>query len=212
MKASTKRNEKLRIIVLAMTLGCTLLAVGKLAIAPPGEKRQEMVFPNGAIPLSGWNYRESRNLQEPDGKLYRYEEGDRVLEIEMRQIAYTDGNIEHYWQRYKDLTPSFRVKQQENVGLYILFMVEERAYLSSCINPSGPSTATVEQFRHNRNTHDLQWHRIVLWMLGRSDLRQWNCLWVNVSILLEDVSQEEIDLKLEKAWFEWYNWWESRYP
>ena len=210
MKLSAKRTKKLRIAGLAMTLGCTVFAVGKLAIAPPAEKAREIVFPDGAISLSGWSYRESRYLEEPEGKFYRYEEGDRILEIEMRYITYTDGNLKKYLQTHKKIDTLLSIKQQPDIGFYGLFANEEKAYLTSCLNPRGPSTVTAAQFSHNRNTYDLQWHRILWWMLGRSDLRQWNCLWVNLSIPLDGFSQEETYSILEQSWLEWYNWWVLR--
>lgn len=209
MKLAADIGYKLRIVGLMVTLGCTLFTIGKLAIEPPKEKQQAIAFPAAVIPLSGWDYRGSDRLQDPDGKVYRYGGGDRLLEIEMRQINHTDGNIDKYLQTYKDIQPLLMVKQQSEIGFYGLFIDSGNAYLSSCINPRGENTVTAEQFTRNRNTYDLQWNRVLSWLLGISNLREWDCLWVNLSIPLDDYSQEHTYLKLEKAWFESYDFWVS---
>ncbi|MDJ1184683.1 cyanoexosortase A system-associated protein [Roseofilum casamattae] len=212
MNELSKIRDRLRIVGLAITLGFTWFTFSKLLVKPIPEKQEDIVFPATVISLSGWNYRGSDGLHDPDleGKVYRYRQGDRVLEIEMRQITYADGNIDNYLQKYHNIKPLLTVKQEPEVGFYSLFVDSEKAYLSSCINLHGESTVTAEQFAHNRNTDDLQLHRILSWLLGQSDLRDWRCLWVNLSIPLDNYSQEETYLRLEQAWFKWYNWWKLR--
>lgn len=198
---------RLRIFGLIVTLGLTLFAIGKLVLEPPREKQQPIAFPVPPISLSGWDYWDSRYLQDAAGKIYKYGEGDRLLKIEIRQINHTDGHVENYLKNYKNIDPLLTIKQESGIGFYGLFVEGGNAYLSSCINPRGESTVTADRFIRNRNTYDLQWNRILSWLLGRSDLREWRCLWVNLSMPLDGADREDIYTILEKIWFEWYRWW-----
>ncbi|MBP0011602.1 MAG: cyanoexosortase A system-associated protein [Roseofilum sp. SBFL] len=155
--------------------------------------------------LVEWSYRGSDALNDPPGRVYRYREdrdGDRHLTVEIRYLTHTDGNIATYFQRYYNIQTTFNIKHQEKTGFYSLFSQDRTTYLSSCIDVHGNTTVTTEQFAHNRNTQDLEFRRILSWLLGQSDLRQWNCLWIILSLPLNSDIPGENYTNLERIWLE----------
>jgi len=121
-------------------------------------------------------------------------------------------DIQSFLDNDPSTIPSHRVSpnihRQPSIGFYHLFTHQHRAYLSSCINSRGGSTVTVSQFRHNRNTYDfLDWRlkeRVTLWLQGqgKASVRDRRCLWVGLSVLLNNSSLEATYQNLEKAWYQ----------
>ena len=115
---------------------------------------------------------------------------------------------------------NLHVRYTESIGYYALFVDQERAYLSACINPRGGSTLTREQFMNNRNNYDITRDRIVSYLIGITDLRDIRCLFTIISVPLENkqignFNNNSLDVsyqKLEKAWSDWYNKWEDNFP
>jgi cyanosortase A-associated protein len=83
--------------------------------------------------------------------------------------------------------------------------LSKRAYLDACINSRGGSTFTEEQFRANRIQYDVQFNRLLPWLLGQQELRDQRCLWTHLSIPLNQSSPESSYHILENAWFSWYS-------
>lgn len=208
--------------------------IGKRTITP-------FVFPS-VVPLPQWQLVASQPLEiktvdrPPFGKLdlpgiqYRYVQNGlhassregapsspAPLDIKMRYEVETDGDGKRF---IKDNTaiqfslnqPSMVVREHEGLGFYGMFVYEKRAYLNACINPRGGSTFTQEQFTYNRIHYDLQFERLIFWLLGQQGLRDNRCLWTHLSIPLNQSSPESAYVTLEKAWFSWYDWWHRRFP
>jgi cyanosortase A-associated protein len=219
-------EKTLRISLLAITFSSVLLVLGKLIFYPTVASRRlpPFTFP-ASVPLPEWQLLASSSLdnqintstKEIPGRHYRYIQKDLPLDIEMRYLIDTDGDVDAFIKKYTIHSSSepknfVVLHQQKGVGFYSLFIQEKRAYLSACINPRGGSTVTGKQFRQNRNAYDLNFNRILLWLVAREPLRDERCLWTHLSAPLQNSSQKDTYVILEKAWLSWYQWWSSRFP
>ena len=181
-------------------------------------------FPTN-ISLFPWKLIETNPVQtvtEPktiNGRQYEYLYKEQKLQIETRYEPYTDGNVSRLLVVYTPIeaaTVNLNLRYQENMGYYTLFADADKLYLSACINSSGDSTVTEQQFIRNRYGNDLNPQRIFWWILGQNDLLDVSCLWTLISTPLDPEvrdSSEELTQKikiLEAAWFDWYGWWQTR--
>lgn len=145
------------------------------------------------------------------GKHYRYRQDDKLLDIEMRYFANTNGDLKSFITSQTGELSS--VLKNSKVGFYSLYADRDKAYLSACINPRGVSTVTSDRFNRNLMIHDTRLNNILPWLLGRSEFRDKRCLWAHLSMPLErKISSEETYKTLETVWFDWHNWWRSHYP
>ena len=229
-------KQRLRTSVLCITCFWVFVAFGKLILFPSAARQfapAAFEFPT-AVPLSGWQLSAARPLEhEPNNqkarqnllssKLYRYEpntseQNASPLQIEMRYTVDTSGNVLGFLRNYTSVSlasvqPSLRdERHREGMGYYLVFVDQQRAYLTSCINPRGESTVTLPQFRHNRYTYDMRADRIFDWLLSAEGIRDDRCLWVNMSTPLEKNLPQAAYSRLENAWSSWYHWWQPRFP
>lgn len=219
--------EKLRLSLLAVIFGSVFFVLGRTILTPTAGNSSTVtsfVFPT-AVPLPKWQPTASRPLAAritespdyPSGRLYQYIQNNLPLDIEMRYVANTNGDVKYFIHQYSSTSPppgqlSLVSRQQEGVGFYNLFAYQQRAYLSSCINSRGGSTITESQFKLNRYTYDIQLSRLLGWALGQTNLVDGRCLWVHLSVPLKNSSPEDAYQTLEKVWFDWYQWWHPRFP
>ena len=135
----------------------------------------------------------------------------------MRYMIGSLGDIHDYFKnhsyiRLQDTQLLQNLRQHKGVGFYSLFVHQGRSHLSACINPHGGSTVTSAQFIANRHTYDLQPQRLLLWVLGKESLLDRRCVRVHLSMSSTQVPVETNYSVLEQAWFNWYQWWNSRFP
>jgi len=219
-------GKTLRVSLLAITFSSVLLVLGKLILYPTVASRRvtPFTFP-ASVPLPEWKFLASSSLdnqintsaKEISGRYYRYIQKDFPLDIEMRYLIDTDGDVDAFIKKHAGHSSSepknfVVLHQQKGIGFYSLFIQEKRAYLSACINPRGGSTVTGKQFRQNRNAYDLNFNRILLWLVGQDPLRDERCLWTLLSAPLQNSSAQDTYVILEKAWLSWYQWWSPRFP
>ena len=222
--------EKVRILLLAGIFGSVFFFLGRVILVPTAGKVQAttFVFPT-VVPLPEWQLKNSRPLNSPiaenpnslSGWHYQYSRNDLTLDIEMRYLVNTDGDVKSFIQNYSSIPPSYNrslvLRQQSGIGFYSLFADRQQAYLSTCINSRGGSTVTDMQFRQNRHTYDNIYDmrfkdRLIPWLQGRVSIRDMRCVWAHLSIPLKNSSPENAYQTLEKAWFSWYKWWHPRFP
>lgn len=222
--------KKVRIVLLAGIFSSVLFFLGRVILVPTADKVKatSFVFPT-AVPLPEWQIKNSSPLTSPiaqnpnslSGWHYQYSRNDITLDIEMRYLVNTDGDVKSFLQNYFSTPPSpirsMVLRQQPGVGFYSLFVAQQQAYLSTCINPRGGSTVTDSQFRQNRYTYDNIYDmdfkdRLLPWLQGRVSIRDMRCVWAHLSIPLKHSSPENAYQTLEKAWFSWYKWWHPRFP
>lgn len=217
-------------ILLALTFVGVFFTIGKFILDPSAGNRAvtPFAFPS-VVPLPGWQILESRPQAEPiashthsyeallANQKYLYQRNDHRLEIEMGYVVGTLGRLHDYLR--DDTSDQLQgdrllqnLRQQKGVGFYSLFVYQGRAHLAACINPHGGSTVTKGQFLINRYTYDFQPQRLVAWLLGKESLLDRRCLWVDLSLSLNQVPAKTTYLVLEQAWYFWYRWWNSRFP
>ncbi|MDJ0595141.1 MAG: cyanoexosortase A system-associated protein [Pleurocapsa sp. MO_226.B13] len=215
-----------RTILLIATAIAVALTLGKSIIAPEVQSFQvaDYTFPE-SLPLPQWKFSFSKpvnpNLVRSPasisgkfmaGKHYRYRQNERYLEIEMRYLVDTNGDLKSFiTSQTGELSPGLR--QDSEGGFYSLYADEDKAYLNACINPHGVSTVTSDQFNRNLTIHNTRIENILPWLLGQAEFRDKRCLWAHLSLPLDrDVSLDETYRRLETVWSDWYGWWRSHFP
>jgi cyanosortase A-associated protein len=199
-----------------------LFVLVKLILFPPSSQSAVTPFVfSTTVVLPQWQFLDSVPLKITDdptflaSRRYRYQQNRISLNIDMHYINPSSGDVKDFLKKHifsQEATASFLLRQKSGVGSHALFTYQEKAFLSSCINPRGGSTVTFDQFRENRNTYDMQPDRILLWLLGLKELRDFRCMWNVLSVPLMTAKPEEVYPILESAWFSWYSWWEPRFP
>ncbi|NJM68569.1 MAG: cyanoexosortase A system-associated protein [Acaryochloris sp. RU_4_1] len=177
------------------------------------EAARTFVFPTG-IPLPGWQPSGSEELNEPSGHIYRYGKDGHQLDLQMYYVIDANTN-QKYFRQYDPTSTdvSTTIIQRENQqGFYRLSTEKNRAYLRACIDPQGRSTITYDQFIRNRYVNDLQFRRILPWILGQVTLRDHRCLWTHLSVPIQGTSPDPAYEILEVAWVPWQRWWKSHFP
>lgn len=222
--------KKLRLPVLIITFTSAVFVFGRTITDPEIGKRTatRFIFPS-VVPLPQWQSLPGKPLpnqtveQLPYGKLvlpgmhYRYQQNGIPLDIKMRYEINASGDVKQLIEMHTDVRflPNQSqpiIRERKPLGYYGVFVYKQQAYLGACINPSGGSTFTSAQFDYNRIHYDLQFQRLLLWLLGRQELRDNRCLWTHLSIPLNQSSPESAYSVLEQAWFSWYKWWQTRFP
>ena len=150
------------------------------------------------------------------GKHYSYLKNGIPLEIEIRYVVGTTGNVSRFIEEQTTIPP--KVFEKENlhhvkgIGFYTLFIHQDRVHLSTCINSRGGSTVTLRQFFHNRYIHDFKYSIFLSWLLGKESPRDLRCLWTHLSTPVNELEPEAAYRILKTSWLDWYHWWQPRFP
>ncbi|OUL24412.1 cyanoexosortase A system-associated protein [Nostoc sp. RF31YmG] len=214
--------KQTRISLLALTFVTGLLVTGKVILLPSLDKPKinAFTFPE-AVPLAQWQLSLSAPLKTLNGehpelvaqKHYRYIENNLPVDIEMRYLQNLyNTDVNFLVEQYTSIKSSATLRQKEGIGYYGLGIDQQRAYLSACINPRGGSTFTHAQFRNNRYMNDVRFERLLPLLKGEEPLLDKRCLWVHMSIPVQNSSPEAVYQVLENIWFSWYKWWQPRFP
>lgn len=186
------------------------------------QKVAQFVFPE-TISLREWQQEASPAKdsqiavfpEEVSRKDYYYIQNNLLLNIQMRYLAHSNGDVQRLVKEYakldsRQLAPIIR--HQAGIGFYGLFVHQEQAALSACINPQGGSTFSAKQFLQNQIRLDILKSRFPAWLLAGEKLRDRRCLWVKLAVPLKESSPQDTYATLERAWFNWYRWWRPRFP
>lgn len=217
--------SRLQTGLFAVLYGGVLLVLSKSLLYPATVQlsQSSFQFPK-TVHLSGWQTlpgQPLKNLSQAaslhSGYAYRYAQPGLALEITMRYLIGTDGDLKTLLNRYQSGTMNLNfspssLRERAGIGHYLVYTHQGKAYLSSCINPAGGSTVTGIQFQQNRHAYDLRLDRLLPWLLGQADLQDQRCLWANLTLPLQQLEPERAYQILETAWFSWYGWWQSRFP
>lgn len=190
-------NLQLRSSVVAIALVGVVFVLGKSILTSPKTSRTvtPFTFPQ-TVRLPGWQFLGSRSLanqvnsaSEPTyvtlaEKNYRYTKNELPLDIEMRYIVGNPGDVESYIRNHTSILPSTSsgtpiLHQQKRVGFHWHLIHQERTYLSTCINPHGVSTVTIQQFRQSRITSGALFSHLLPVLLGQESLWDERCLWTH---------------------------------
>lgn len=222
--------KQLRIPILILTAINLVLIFGRSIIDPNIGERKVTPFEFPAtVPLPQWQLVGSQPLRSeianrpPVGKVvlpsrrYYYQRDRLPLNIRMRYEIETEGEVKQYIAeqagiRFAFDRPALLIRQHAQLGSYGLFVHQQHAYLSACINSRGGSTFTKAEFESNRLLYDVQLNRIIPWLLAQQPLTDKRCLWTHLSVPLNQSSLELAYAILETAWFDWFEWWQPRFP
>lgn len=214
---------------LATTCAGVCLVTAYSCIEPTAGNRQaaSFIFPD-SVPLNSWQPTATESLTNERTEIennqdfikssrgYTYIKDGIPLMVEMRYLVGTRGDISNLIEEQTAIPPEILKKAEEQklegVGFHSLFVYQDRAYLSSCINPSGSSTVTGKQFSQNLYAHNLNHTVLLAWLLGKASIRDRRCLWAHFSTPVTESEPEQAYQILEKAWQEWYRWWQPRFP
>jgi len=103
--------------------------------------------------------------------------------------------IQQYFN-FKSKPENIKITEDSSIGSYGLFTKDNSAYLSTCIHPEGKTAFTKQQFSELANYNIRS--RIFPWILGLSDLRDWRCFWVNMSVNLDGIDEGKASKLLQK--------------
>ncbi|OKH37898.1 cyanoexosortase A system-associated protein [[Phormidium ambiguum] IAM M-71] len=207
--------ERTRLIVLISIFSAVVGVLVKSILFPTPSKIATSFYLPEIVPLDGWQSLPSFPLLDSSsisGRRYQYINNNLRLDIEMRYFVNTSGEVRNFIKSYESISASPQIKQKEGIGFYGMFTHQDRAYLSACINPHGFSTFTARQFKQNRNLYDVQFNRLLPWLLGQENLKDERCLWTYLSIPVKSSPPEVAYQNLENIWFSWYKWWSPRFP
>lgn len=223
-------KHSLRIPLLATTwIGMMLAAVYLVCV--PNRGRATYAFPD-KLAIKGWQQFSAqpvgaqlvKDITADDnnsdfvlsGKQYRYRHNNQEVDVQMRYIVSTQGDIENYLKKFTEITQvkdiQKNIRSEDGIGYYLLLTDNNQAHLTACINPRGGSTVTQAQFLHNRNNYDFTSNRIVPWLLGTAILKDNRCLWVQLSTPLNGDNSESAYRMLESVWAAKYTAWRSQFP
>lgn len=212
--------------LLIIQLGIVGLVLGKLVVFPTQEQRKShtpIVFPAN-VPLEQWQQVETNPISDGlipkseyfigdniGGQSYSYVAGDRSLEIKMRYLVDTNGDLKSYVKNYTGNIAPF-LYEQANIGSYAMYPYEDKIYLTSCINPQGKTSISSDRFRNNSLRHSFNLRRILAWLTSQNGIVDRRCLWAYLSMPLDGDYPQDVDPLLEEAWFDWHQWWSQNYP
>lgn len=196
------KNDRFKLIYVCVLTAGTIAVLIKAHFYPNKPIRTAFEIPQN-LELPDWSLKSSRVINDnqstfQSGKNYQYQQKQNTIDIEIRHIINTDGDVRDYLQVYQSIALTQPPTLQNKNGFYGVFTHQNRTYLSACINPKGESTFTGVQFARNRNLFDIRPDRIALWLFSSTSLRDERCLWVQLSTTNRD---REL---LEKTWFTLY--------
>ena len=223
-----KTLQTLRLGILAANV---LLLVGVTAavfLNPNVGNLQDYEFPE-TLNLRGWKLEGSEALdpvEKPEyegssyraGRHYRYRQGGIPLDIEIRYVTETLGGVDLFTREHERFTAkadeeeiTARIRQRAESGHFAEITYGGYAYISTCINPRGLSSATPEQFARNQELYDTVLERVIPWFLGRERWQDDRCLWTLMYKPLGD-DPEGAQSRLESAWQDWFQLWQGNFP
>jgi len=225
-------TSQLRLRLLRLTCLSVFLALSKLMLDPAAGQHPFAPFSfSQVIPLSGWQLVESQALgdrrsnsprydQVITGQRYYYQQKNsqnnqknRQLIITVRYVVHTEGNVLQLIKDQEAIMPSTApIQVTTSMGVYSRLTVNDQTHVTSCINPRGGNTVTPEQFLHNRYTYDGQIDRLLSWSIGRNDLLDKRCLWVDLTLSAQGQTSDQIAADLEQLWRDRVIAWQSQFP
>lgn len=135
------------------------------------------------------------------GQVYKDRQNQTEIAISMRYEINSDGEVTKLIPKNTSIPldkihNDLLIRSKPNIGHYGVFIYQEKAHLTTCINPVGLSTFTKVQFNANVNQNSLTFQ----------SPRDRRCFWLNISIPLKTVNNSP-DLayqNLENLYEIWY--------
>jgi cyanosortase A-associated protein len=214
----------LRLPCLVAVLSGSVVALG-VGMKTPLQPRPAIAlysFP-ATIPLAGWQPVDHYPLTSPEDKkltpiasqAYQYQGNGKTLTIEMRYLTATKGDVTQFMRWYSKIPDSVatEVHQQPGKGSYVFLTYQNKAYLSSCINPQGQSTATGRQYLQSKVISGINPKQLLGWLVAKDTLFDQRCLWSHLSLPVKSPADlEATHGLLRETWGLWYDWWQTNFP
>ncbi len=207
--------------------GITITGLTVATIMTPQIGRREiepLQFPS-QITLSDWNQQNNIPLvQNPEtnfqqdrlrsGQQYHYQQQQDQVTVALRFSSPTVGRVEKYIkqtykQGFEKAYQQGSTKYLSNFGHYRLFTNQDKAYLSTCLTPTGESTVEFSNYVNKANRNVFDWQTLIPRLLGKQSLRERRCLWVHLSTPLNQDSPETSYRLLESVFQQGYSKWQS---
>lgn len=211
-----------------LCLGITL-TLGNLLIDPMAGQRQYaavtlppvlLLANSQLIQSQSIQIRQTNQTSQPrydqilSGQQYYYSRDDRQLDLTLRDIVNTEGDITKFI--HADLngeTPSAVEDIQTPLGFYRRFKHQDRIYLVSCLHADGYSTVTSSQFRDRLYRQLGQIGHLSHWTMGQTSLLEKRCLWVQLTASTQQSSSINTTVAterlLDQQWQAVALWWAS---
>ena len=156
---------------------------------------------NKVIHEGNWQEIETNTLLDerkssPGKKLARKSD---LLTTEIYWIANSSGETLRHINRYWSLKLGLKdieTYSHNEIGSYGVFVRQDRTYLSTCLHSAGKTAFAPQDFSKLANS-DLA-NRLLPWIFGFEDLRDWDCFWVNISVASQDLTEQQIRQLLEQ--------------
>lgn len=149
----------------------------------------------------------SNKLRVYSGKSYEYTDGSNRIEMEMRYLPRSDGNVEELLRLVGVGVQDPTTREKAGIGFYSLARHEHRAFLTTCINSAGVCTVTRKQCQRARDANASVLTRWFAWLPVVQARRDRRCLWALLSVPADPSSGDRDFEVLEKAWFSWFHLW-----
>lgn len=203
------RSVFLKTIALSVTLTLVYSIVKPIA---PRSLDLDVSLPD-TFSLPGWKAQPTQSISPPlsnskynrilSGQRYSYRQGERSLQIAVRYVVETEGDIGQLMADSSELSNnmpnSFEDRQSSN-GFYRLFTHQNQAYLESCLNLNRYNTVTPIQFRQNAYVQALQSQQWLGWLMSKRPLLERRCLWIQISTPILERNVQAAQVTLEQSW------------
>ncbi len=174
-----------------LTLGIKLLATSPVSKFPKNLTSDKWE----SIQTDNSKY---QGIIEP-GKHYQRRISNKNLTVEVYYIPNTiqgKGEIIRKYQVSESLPEKITMIENSEIGYYGLFTKGNNTNLATCVHPEGKTAFTFAQVTNL--AHQNIKTRFVPWIFGISDLRDWRCFWVNMSMSLDNITEQEAHDILQK--------------
>lgn len=201
-----------------------IIAVGAITISaitiPKFSSRPKYQLPT-QINLANWRSLPSQDLKLPlenlvTARQYLYSDAANSHQVQIDAIYLNKVNSFINMTRainIQYIESTLQLKYAANIGHYAIFADQDKAYLTSCINPTGQTTLTEAQFNSNQNQYDVVLSRLGLYLLGTGDLRDYRCLFTVISMPITEATNTPINYQyLEASWIDWHRFWKDNFP
>lgn len=195
--------------ILITACAATLLTLLKTFTTPITPLSDKALSLPEQFSLESWQWVDSSVTDDSGQYLYRMD--STSLEIQMT-LQNGGDLLSKTRQAWKISADEFEVRERQDVGAYGIFSTAEAAYLTTCINPEGPTTATARQFGRNQLQQAIQPQHIVAWLIDQTAFRDPRCLRVTLSTPLDtEQTAEGAFQSLESVWLDLNTQWQPKF-
>ncbi|MCC0179665.1 hypothetical protein I4641_22185 [Waterburya agarophytonicola K14] len=191
--------QRTRLIILAGYSVATLAALLFVLTKSQGDKLFNFVV------FNNWSAIQTDQLRYEGESIpgRRYQEPEtHDLAVEIYSIDNSKGETLNFLNRYEHLKlerKDIAIASDSQIGSYGLLTRNNRTQLNTCIHSSGTTAFTTQQFGELANAN--LGSRMLPWIFGFTDLRDWDCWWVNMSVSLNNLSEPEAQQFLKQRLF-----------